>query len=191
MSTPTNDTRVSPRPNLYDLCYRCGKRFGEHYEPWPASTKFPLWACPLEHGVFSYSSTFEKIPVTEVPAGDYTPGPDARCVLCAQPYHFHLNGTVAGYPPHACPMSGGSFSVHTGFEPVEALPTPMRHSALLAAVEKARESARVHELDLRAALSAATSSLAWFPLYDLVRPLVGIVERLDAVGARLQEGGSK
>lgn len=75
------------------------------------------------------------------------PNPAAPCALCAEPYNSHLNGTVAGYPPHACPtvcatttgrLSEGLFSRHDGF----AAAVVERRHPLLSAVERARESTR-------------------------------------------------
>lgn len=82
------------------------------------------------------------------------------------------------------------------YQPVTLIPlaTPQGRIGVRGALDQARESARVAELDLREALGRiSASSPAWFVLYDLIEPMTKIAARLQQLSivvGESKEGGA-
>lgn len=119
------------------------------------------------------------------------------CAVCGAKFGAHHarnyardhdgDGAHDPYPDGACPSLGHDRWSFTVFAPLPKAEPILSPVAL--ALEKARESARVAELDLRAALLAIGihDSPAFFVLLDLVVPQARIAERLSQLSIMVSE----
>lgn len=156
-------TQVFEDAETIAICAGCGRVYGEHYVLHVKGI-LPDHACPDQMGGFYRDRAFSPAPTK--PASPLvrsarcryieSSAEERRCVLCA--------GHIGGHE----------------FAPIEvAHVDEVPAASLLLEVEKARESARVAELDLRAALNAAAGQgAAWMVLYDLIEPAVKQEQRL-------------